>query len=47
MADRYIDLVLQFQSRLKRELTIQEIEFIKWMVAQEFRGSAKVDACSI
>jgi len=36
MADRYIELIYSYQSMLQRELTIEEIQFVKWIVAKEF-----------
>lgn len=36
MANRYMELIYVYQSMLKRELTIDEIQFIKWIVAKEF-----------
>jgi hypothetical protein len=36
MADRYIELIYNYQSILQRDLTIDEIQFIKWLVAKEF-----------
>jgi hypothetical protein len=36
MADRYIELIYSYQTMLQRELTIEEIQFVKWIVAKEF-----------
>jgi enoyl reductase-like protein len=36
MADRYIELIYNYQSILQRDLTIDEIQFIKGIVAKEF-----------
>lgn len=36
LADRYIELILDVQKELKRELFFDEIQLIKWMVAKEF-----------
>jgi hypothetical protein len=36
MADRYIELICEFQDELQRELTLEEIQMIKRIVAKEF-----------
>ncbi|MBT2685373.1 MULTISPECIES: hypothetical protein [unclassified Bacillus (in: firmicutes)] len=40
MANRYIELIDKYQSMLDRDLTIEEIQFVKWVVAKEFNQHA-------
>ncbi|WP_108671432.1 hypothetical protein [Peribacillus acanthi] len=36
MTNRYMELILKYQETLKRDLTLEEIQLIKWIVAKEF-----------
>lgn len=40
MANRYIELIDKYQSTLERDLTLEEIQFVKWIVAKEFNQQA-------
>lgn len=46
MANRYIELIDKYQSMLERDLTIEEIQFIKWIVAKEFNHNADCSSIS-
>ena len=47
MADRYIELISSCQSTLKRELTLEEIEVIKCIVAKEYDYEGKLTPKSL
>ncbi|MBP2240386.1 hypothetical protein J2Z40_000941 [Cytobacillus eiseniae] len=42
MTDRYIELVYSVQADLKRNLTLEEIQHIKGIVAREFQNEQYV-----
>jgi hypothetical protein len=47
MANRYIELIDKYQSMLERDLTLEEIQFVKWIVAKEFNQQAENSFSSV
>lgn len=47
MANRYIELIDKYQSMLGRDLTLDEIQFVKWIVAKEFNQQAENSFSSV
>ncbi len=41
MENRYINLIVEFEHYLQRGLTIEEIQFVKWLVAEGIREQKK------
>lgn len=47
LANRYMELIVHYQAELKRELSVEEIQYIKTVVAKEYKENPSNSNCKM